>query len=104
MTLAGSSPSSQLGLTFIGFLASAFAAVSLADGLATLLVDAGMDVGTAGGVALVTVTVILALFTIVFARARPEVAGARQQRALRAHACQARSTSSDASWGRSSRR
>ena len=63
---------SQLGLTFIGFLASAFAAVSLADGMATLLVDAGMDVGTAGGVALVTVTVILALFTIVFAELVPK--------------------------------
>ena len=63
---------SQLGLTFIGFLASAFAAVSLADGLATLLTEAGMDAGTAGGVALVVVTVILALFTIVFAELVPK--------------------------------
>ena len=33
---------SQLGLTVIGFLASAFAAVSLADGLAESLAGAGM--------------------------------------------------------------
>jgi putative hemolysin len=63
---------SQLGLTFIGFLASAFAAVSIADGLAGLLADAGMDRGTANGVALVVVTVILALFTIVFAELVPK--------------------------------
>ncbi len=63
---------SQLGLTFIGFLASAFAAVSLADGLATVLTDTGMDTGTAGVVALVVVTVVLALFTIVFAELVPK--------------------------------
>ena len=37
----------QLGLTFIGFFASAFAAVSLADQLTTVLVGAGLDRGTA---------------------------------------------------------
>jgi putative hemolysin len=63
---------SQVGLTFIGFLASAYAAVSLADGLATLLAGAGMSPGTASGVALVIVTVILALFTIVFAELVPK--------------------------------
>ncbi len=62
----------QLGLTFIGFLASAFAAVSLADGLAGTLESAGMDRGTADGVALLVVTVILALFTIVFAELVPK--------------------------------
>jgi putative hemolysin len=62
----------QLGLTFIGFLASAFAAVSLADGLAEALAGAGMDRGTASGVALVLVTVVLALFTIVFAELVPK--------------------------------
>ncbi len=36
---------SQLGLTFIGFFASAFAAVSLADSLATVLVGAGHGPG-----------------------------------------------------------
>jgi magnesium and cobalt exporter, CNNM family len=63
---------SQLGLTIIGFLASAFAAVSIADGLATLLADSGMDPGTAKGIALVVVTVVLALFTIVFAELVPK--------------------------------
>ena len=63
---------SQLGLTVIGFLASAFAAVSLADGLAESLAGAGMDRGTANFVALVLVTVILALFTIVFAELVPK--------------------------------
>ncbi len=62
----------QLGLTVIGFLASAFAAVSLTDGLAHLLTDLGLDAGAAHGVALIVVTVILALFTIVFAELVPK--------------------------------
>jgi len=62
----------QLGLTFIGFFASAFAAVSLADQLTNVLMGAGMDRGTASGVALLIVTVILALFTIVFAELVPK--------------------------------
>src|SRR4051812_41304334 len=41
---------SQIGLTLIGFFASAFAAVSLADGLSNLLQQFGMDEGTAGGI------------------------------------------------------
>ena len=63
---------SQLGLTFIGFFASAFAAVSLAQQLAGLLVGAGMDRGTADGVSLLIVTILLALFTIVFAELVPK--------------------------------
>ena len=63
---------SQIGLTFIGFFASAFAAVSLVDGLQSLLVGLGMDAATAGGTALVVVTIILALFTIVFAELIPK--------------------------------
>ena len=63
---------SQLGLTVIGFLASAYAAVSLTDGFAVLLVGAGLDASTAGLIALVTVTVVLALFTIVFAELVPK--------------------------------
>ena len=62
----------QLGLTFIGFLASAFAAISLSQGLSRALVSAGLDAGTADGVSLVVVTVILALFTIVFAELVPK--------------------------------
>jgi putative hemolysin len=63
---------SQLGLTVIGFFASAFAAVSLTDGLTKLLVSAGLGEGTATGVALVIVTVVLALFTIIFAELVPK--------------------------------
>jgi putative hemolysin len=63
---------SQLGLTFIGFLASAYAAVSLADGLGQALAGAGMDLSTANVVALLVVTVVLALFTIVFAELVPK--------------------------------
>jgi putative hemolysin len=63
---------SQLGLTVIGFFASAFAAVSLTDGLSDLLRGAGVGEGTATGVALVIVTVILALFTIIFAELVPK--------------------------------
>jgi putative hemolysin len=63
---------SQLGLTVIGFLASAFAAVSLSQQLASFLTSVGMAAGTADGVALVVVTVVLALFTIVFAELVPK--------------------------------
>jgi putative hemolysin len=63
---------SQLGLTFIGFFASAFAAVSLARQLAGLLVGAGMEAGTADGVSLLIVTILLALFTILFAELVPK--------------------------------
>jgi putative hemolysin len=63
---------SQLGLTFIGFFASAFAAVSLSKQLAGLLAGVGMDRGTADGVSLLIVTILLALFTIVFAELVPK--------------------------------
>jgi magnesium and cobalt exporter, CNNM family len=63
---------SQLGLTVIGFFASAYAAVSLTENLAVLLANAGLDEGTASGLSLVIVTVILALFTIVFAELVPK--------------------------------
>ncbi len=62
----------QLGLTFIGFFASAYAAVSLAGQLQALLTSAGMDAATATGVALLIVTILLALFTIVFAELVPK--------------------------------
>jgi putative hemolysin len=63
---------SQLGLTVIGFFASAYAAVSLTQHLADGLRSLGMDTGTADGLALIIVTVILALFTIVFAELVPK--------------------------------
>ncbi|HEY8439213.1 MAG TPA: hemolysin family protein [Candidatus Limnocylindrales bacterium] len=63
---------SQLGLTVIGFFASAFAAVNLATALTRVLEDAGMEHGSADGLALVIVTVVLALFTIIFAELVPK--------------------------------
>jgi putative hemolysin len=63
---------SQLGLTVIGFLASAFAAVTLTEDLSRLLASVGMDAGTADAIALIVVTVLLALFTIVFAELVPK--------------------------------
>jgi len=62
----------QLALTFTGFLASAYAAVSLADGLRDLLVQAGVGLDVATVVALLIVTTILALFTIVFGELVPK--------------------------------
>jgi magnesium and cobalt exporter, CNNM family len=62
----------QLGVTFVGFLASALAAVSLADGLGGALETAGLDHDTAHGIALLVVTVVLALFTIVLAELVPK--------------------------------
>lgn len=63
---------SQLGLTFIGFFASAYAALSLVDGLKRVLQQASVPEDTAAIVALIAVTVILALFTIVFAELVPK--------------------------------
>ena len=63
---------SQLGLTVIGFFASAYAAVSLSDELAGLLAGAGFSEDNAKTLALVVVTVILALFTILFAELVPK--------------------------------
>ena len=74
---------SQLGLTFIGFFASAFAAVSLVENLSTLLIGFGMEAATAESVGLIVVTIILALFTIVFAELIPKsIALASPERAL----------------------
>jgi putative hemolysin len=63
---------SQLGLTVIGFFASAYAAVSLVSGLQALLESLGVNPAAAGGTALVVVTIILALFTIIFAELIPK--------------------------------
>ncbi len=63
---------SQLGLTVIGFFASAYAAVSLVEHLKDILVAGGLDEGGAKGLALVVVTVVLALFTIIFAELVPK--------------------------------
>jgi putative hemolysin len=62
----------QLAITFIGFLASAFAGVSLADRLAQVLVSLGMSTDLAGVVGLLVVTILLSLFTIVFGELVPK--------------------------------
>jgi putative hemolysin len=63
---------SQLGLTVIGFFASAYAAVNLVESLRGVLQTAGLDAGAAEAVALIVVTIILAMFTIVFAELVPK--------------------------------
>ena len=63
---------SQLGLTVIGFFASAYAAVSIVDKLAKVFEGLGMAEGGATNLSLIIVTIILALFTIVFAELVPK--------------------------------
>ncbi|MCU0505043.1 MAG: hemolysin family protein [Chloroflexi bacterium] len=62
----------QIAITFIGFLSSAVAAVSLTTGLSEALVGAGIPVATAEAIALVTVTVLLSLFSIVVGELVPK--------------------------------
>ncbi|MEW6223597.1 MAG: hemolysin family protein [Chloroflexota bacterium] len=62
----------QLAITFIGFLASAFAGISLATALATFLTDIGVGEGYAVPVSLLIVTILLSLFTIVFGELVPK--------------------------------
>jgi len=63
---------SQLGLTVIGFFASAYAAVSLVEKFSSFLAGLGVEKGGADTLALIVVTVILALFTIIFAELVPK--------------------------------
>ena len=65
----------QIGVTFVGFLASAFAAVNLADRLAVVLKDVPVLKDAAGGVALLIVTILLSGFFIVFGELVPKSAG-----------------------------
>ncbi len=62
----------QLAITFIGFLASAFAGVSLAARLSDLLVSVGVGADLAGVTGLLVVTILLSLFTIVFGELVPK--------------------------------
>jgi putative hemolysin len=62
----------QIGVTFVGFLASAFAAVSLTKGLAGLLTEIPALETSADAISLVVVTLLLALFTIVFGELVPK--------------------------------
>ena len=64
----------QIGLTFLGFLASAYAAVNLTQSLEGLFVGSGIGllVTSAGALALIIVTLLLSLFTIVFGELVPK--------------------------------
>ena len=65
----------QIGINFLGFLASAFAAVSLVDGMKDWLLTFGPLKGVAEGVALVIVTILLTIFTIIFGELVPKQIG-----------------------------
>ena len=65
----------QVGINFLGFLASAFAAVSLVDGTAEVFRQFGPLRNAAEGIALVVVTILLTLFTIVFGELVPKQIG-----------------------------
>jgi putative hemolysin len=65
----------QIGINFLGFLASAFAAVSLVDAAADWLRTLGPLAEAAEAVALIVVTILLTLFTIVFGELVPKQIG-----------------------------
>jgi putative hemolysin len=62
----------QLGLTVLGFFASAYAAVSITERLTSFLSGFGAFATSAAAVSLVTITLLLALFTIVFGELVPK--------------------------------
>ena len=62
----------QLGITFIGFLASAYAAVSLTIGLDAFFSQFPVLEPYAGGLALILVTALVSFFTIVFGELVPK--------------------------------
>jgi CBS domain containing-hemolysin-like protein len=64
----------QIGLTFLGFLASAYAAVNLTTSLQAVLAGSGIPIlsSSAEIIALIVVTLILSLFTIVFGELVPK--------------------------------
>ncbi len=65
----------QIGINFLGFLASAFAAVSLVDGMETWLAQFGALQDIAGAIALIIVTGLLTIFTIIFGELVPKQIG-----------------------------
>src|SRR6476620_4224116 len=64
----------QIGLTFLGFLASAYAAVNLTTSLEHVFEGSGLPLlsTSAGALALIIVTLVLSLFTIVFGELVPK--------------------------------
>jgi CBS domain containing-hemolysin-like protein len=65
----------QIGINFLGFLASAFAAGSIVDGMAEWLSTFGPLRNAAAGIALVLITTLLTLFTIIFGELVPKQIG-----------------------------
>ncbi len=65
----------QIGINFLGFLASAFAAVSLVDDFAVWVAGFGPLADAANAIALIVVTILLTLFTIVFGELVPKQIG-----------------------------
>jgi putative hemolysin len=65
----------QIGINFLGFLASAFAAVNIVNGLETWLAGFGPLQDVAGALALFTVTAILTVFMIIFGELVPKQIG-----------------------------
>jgi putative hemolysin len=62
----------QLGITFIGFLAAAFAGASMTEGLRALLASVPALAPYAGAIALVVVTALLSFVTIIFGELVPK--------------------------------
>jgi putative hemolysin len=64
----------QIGLTFLGFLASAYAAVNLTTSLQVFLASTGLPIlsTSAEAISLIAVTLLLALFTIIFGELVPK--------------------------------
>lgn len=65
----------QIGITFVGFLAAAFAGARLSAGLAGVLEQVPALQPYAGAIALIVVTGVLTLFTIVFGELVPKAIG-----------------------------
>ena len=65
----------QIGINFLGFLASAFAAGSIVDGVARWLATFGPLANAAAAISLVLVTTLLTLFTIIFGELVPKQIG-----------------------------
>jgi putative hemolysin len=65
----------QLGITFIGFLAAAFAGASIAGQLADWFRDIGPLSASADILALLIITLVVSLFTIVFGELVPKTLG-----------------------------
>jgi len=62
----------QIGLTVVGFLASAFAAINLGEPVGKWLASIGLSASVSRPVAVVGITVILSLFVLIFGEVAPK--------------------------------